>query len=274
MLKFQFLKYNEAGDGDGTGAPANKDETTPPAQKDPPSDPPPKKDGDTDEYGYAKIPEANKSGEEGAGEKKEGEKPSEKTKEEEKPEPVSGYSDEPPKTPDAGKQDDPPPKADEKKVEGLEFDLDIKDLDQPSVEILNKFFKEHKLSKEQAQALVDIRKAEVAANSKADNDYIEQQKAAVIKQKQDWHSELKKDPNFGGENFAKSINRVDKFLNEMMGDTKKVLTERKSMLPPYVMKDLLRVANLVYDTDKFVNGNKVNEESKETKEVSPLDYYT
>ena len=39
------------------------------------------------------------------------------------------------------------------------------------------------------------------------------------------------DPEFGGENFDKNVDRVEKVLEKYMPNMKKVLTERGSMLP-------------------------------------------
>lgn len=274
MFKFKFLKYNEAGDGDGSaGAPPAKNETPPPAQKDAPNTPPPQEGGNTDEFGYAKAPADDKSGEKGDGEKKEGAKTPSKDDEKIPEDAVAGYGDKAPEVPDAGKQDDPPKK---KEDDGLGYELEVKDLDEKEVQAIKDLAKEMKLTKEQAQTFVEIKKKELVDMKASQDAYEKQVQVEVTKQKAAWHNELKTDPDFGGEKFAHSVAKVEKFISEFMTDTKKVLTERKSMLPPYVMKDILRAANKFYDTEKLVTGSGASDRnsSKEEKEVSPLDFYT
>lgn len=275
MFRQNFLKYNEAGDG-GAGAANN---TPPPnnendPSKKPPNDPPPQDDG----LGFYNQSKDDKGGEANPGGKKEGEAtpPKDEKKDETKPEDqVSGYGAEPPK--DGAKDEKPsePPKQDPPKDEGLGYELDLKEVEKSTAEALLKIAKEQKLSKEQAEAFVQFKKQEIKAQADADAKYEEEYKAAQIKQKQDWYNELKNDADFGKDKFNHSVARVEKFISEMMPDTKKVLTERRSMLPPYVMKDILRTANKFYDNGKFVQGEQpaAAAAAKEKEADDPLAFY-
>lgn len=121
-------------------------------------------------------------------------------------------------------------------------------------EKITKFALENKLNKAQVEAYVKLTKEEDAA-------LVEKQKQLVKEQRSKWHNELRNDPEFGGENFEKNVDRVEKVLQKFLPDTKKVLTERGSMLPPYIMRDFLRLSKVLNPTTKLVSG-----EAKELKE--------
>jgi len=105
----------------------------------------------------------------------------------------------------------------------------------------------HKMSPE---ALADY--VQMAKNDEAEHK--QQVEKTQREQRANWYKELKSDPEFGGTNFDTNIHKVDTMMAMYMSDTKKVLTERGSMLPPYIMKDYLRVANLLNPTTKFEGG--------------------
>lgn len=123
------------------------------------------------------------------------------------------------------------------KALGDEFDKDK----------VKKFATEHKLSKAQVEAWVK----QVNEDNKEAKRL---QEEAVKAQRKTWKEELKKDPEFGGENFDKNVDRVEKVLKNNMPNTKKMLTERGSMLPPYIMKDLLSLSKALNPVTKFVGG--------------------
>jgi hypothetical protein len=113
-------------------------------------------------------------------------------------------------------------------------------------EKIAKFALDNKLTKAQLEAYVKVTKDERELTIKA-------QEAAVQIQRKAWKEELVKDPEFGGEHFDKNVDRVEKLLNNMP-NTKKILTERGTMLPPYIMKDFLALAKLLNPTTKMVTG--------------------
>jgi len=239
QISTKNLKFNKV-DENGSAPPKSEEQ---PAT--PPGNPPPKEEGaETDDFGYGpQVPE------EGAPPAP-GDKPAEKPVEEGEPEPVAGYHEEPKveeEKPDEKPADPPPaPTEIDKALEGLVPD---------EVAVLKAFAEKHKLTPEVVKDYADIRRKELkAAEDYAANAEKEQQKA-LLKQRADWHKELKEDKDFGGENFDKNRVKVDKLLNEFMPSTKKRLTETKGMLAPYLMRDLKALADKLHETGKLVVGN-------------------
>ena len=253
---FMIQEENKEGGASG-GAPTNK-ETPPIDQSKTPA--PPEADGSKfDEFGYEKEKTPVEPGKEGTP------PPKEETKVEN---PATGYTEEPPKVDDPPVIPPPPvPKVD------LGYELDTKDLHETDVKKLTEFAKTHKLTKEVAQGLVDDRKAEAIALKKVIEDGKAAQEKAIKETKAAWHKELKTDPTFGGENFDKNLMKVEKVLAEFLPNTKKVLTEGKTMLPPYVMRDLCKLADHIFSTEKLTTGDP-KEPVVEAKQESPLDFYT
>lgn len=270
MYKNTMIKFNKAEDGkEGS---ASGYEAAPASEADPKSPAPPEASGDTDEFGYAKPP-PEQSGKEGDGKKDEGKAgAAPEPKKEEQQDAVSGYSENPPKV-----DDPPPPAADPKKEEappkdeGLGYELEVKDLDPETAEQIKAFAKEHKLPESAAKAFVEMKKKEAADQA----EFEKQKTIAIQKVKAGWHKELKEDKDFGGENFARNIHKVDKVLNHFMPETKKTLTEKGAMLPPYVMRDMSKIADRLFETENFVRGGEKNPSSKEdnAEENDPLDFY-
>lgn len=114
-------------------------------------------------------------------------------------------------------------------------------------EKIAKFALENKLSKTQVEAYVKFAKSE-------EKEILKAQEEATKAQRKSWGEELMKDPEFGGENFEKNVDRVEKVLKNYMPNTKKILTERGSMLPPYIMRDFLSLDKLLNPTTPLVSG--------------------
>lgn len=112
----------------------------------------------------------------------------------------------------------------------------------------SKFAIENNMSKEQLEAYVNFTKNESIEIKKA-------QEQAIVAQRSTWYKELSTDPDFGGENFVKNIDRVEKFLDKYTPNIKKILTERGTMLPPYIMKDFLSLSKTLNPTTKLINGD-------------------
>lgn len=241
MMNFTKILRNKV-DENG-GAPLKPDEQ-PPA---PAGDPAPEAQGSkTDDFGYGpQVPE--KEGEPPAA----GDEPQEKPAKEEAPEPASGYQDEPHVVDDPPA--DPPPT--DPPAKPTDFDKAVEGLQEDEVKQLKTFAEKHKLSTDAVKEFADIRRQEMkAAEEYAANARKEQEKA-VLKQRADWHKELKDDKDFGGENFDKNRVKVDRLLADLMPSTKKRLTETKGMLPPYLMRDLKAIADKLHETEKLVTGN-------------------
>lgn len=145
------------------------------------------------------------------------------------------------------------------------LELDLKGLEEDKVKDIQEFAKTHNLTKEQAQALVDKRKGEEDARVAATETY----KAEEAKVFQKWETELKADPDFGGDNFANSVHNVNRLIREELPGMKKLLTESGKRLPPSLMKDLNSVARKLYGETEFVTGDKAV--SKDT--WKPTDFY-
>lgn len=180
---------------------------------------------------------------------------------------ATGYDKEPvvPPAPPAPPSEPPVPLdlGFEVKTEGLSDDEALK---------LKTFAKTHGLTQGAAQALIDDR---VATVKKAGEDATSAQQQAerqIAETRAGWHKELKADPTFGGENFAHNIARVERVVEDFMPNLKKVLTERKTMLPPYVMRDLANVAQRLYETPRMTPGEPPSP-PPEKVENDPLAFY-
>lgn len=112
---------------------------------------------------------------------------------------------------------------------------------------ISEFATKNKLSKEQIDAYVAQVKSDEAAEAQA-------RTARIEKAKNDNIQELMNDKEFGGENFDNSVHEVETLLDKYLPNTKKQLTEKKGMLPPYIMKDLLAVAKALKPTNQFTGG--------------------
>lgn len=81
-------------------------------------------------------------------------------------------------------------------------------LDNAAIDQVLSFAKEHKLNKEQAQAILEFENKALADFEKSQQDMLKQ-KSTV-----DWVNELKADKEFGGEKFAESIKLASNALKK------------------------------------------------------------
>jgi hypothetical protein len=262
LNKPQIL-MNEADDNNGGGSGYESDTKDTSAQS-ASGDTGSEAEGDSfDELGYPIVQE------EGSQTKEKKESKSDEKKADDKKEPATkatGYGEEPPvedKKPDEQKVDDKKP--DEKKPDEESFEIKVEGLEKEELDKLNQFAKQHKVSKEVAQAYAENRARELKEAQLA---YDKQ----VSETKRQWHNELKTDPTFGGEKYGYNVMQAEKVLEDFMPGLKKSLTERGAMLPPYVMKDLANLANTLYANDKFVNGDPSGTKD-EKDEDDPLAFY-
>jgi len=175
---------------------------------------------------------------------------------------LSGYGDNPPPKdePPAG---DPPPKdeppaGDPPKEGDLKVDDKGELLDKEVTDILT-FAKKHKLSQDVVNEMVDAKKTQISDDKAYDKKAKEDQVKAVKDMHSKWYTELKNDPDFGGENFRHNSKKVDKLVNEFMPNIKKQLTERGGLLPPYIMRDFYKLATHLYKTEKLVDGEPLKD---------------
>lgn len=147
------------------------------------------------------------------------------------------------------KKDEELPKKDEEKPSDEKKELEeiLKDTDGINKEKVTKFALDNKLSKDQVLAYVKFVKDEESAIVQAEQE-------ALKTQRSQWKQELLKDPEFGGENFDKNVDRVEKVLENFMPNIKKMLTEKGGMLPPYIMRDFLSLAKALNPNTNFVGG--------------------
>jgi hypothetical protein len=198
-----------------------------------------------------------------------GDAPKEEVKPEEEAKGETGYEEKPPevKVEIIQKPGIAPEGEDATKIE---LELDVGDLPEESVKQIREFAKTHSVTKEVAQALIDSRKETFKRRADAEVQAENDRKALRVS----YHKELKEDKEFGGENFAHNIKQAGKVLTEFFPGMKKALTDRGSMLPPYIMKDLSKLAKHLYSTNTVVHGDPVVDKKKESDEQSsPLDFY-
>lgn len=240
------LKLNKATEGDG----APKAFPMPPQNS-----PQAQADGnqDYDDHGYA-VPSAAAEGAPNA-EGKAAPEPKPAKAAAESPNPTTGYGSEPPKV-------DPvavaaKPLESPTKVDDLGFELKDDGIPKSDAQAVREFAKKHSLTKEVAQELLDQKKAQFT-QAEADRAAFEQEQIRARDLKRsEWYNELKNDPTFGGEKFAFHVKQAEKVIEEFMPGTKKTLTERGSMLPPYIMRDLAKLAAQLYTTDSLMQGQPV-----------------
>lgn len=268
MQKF-MLKMNKVDEGgvSGGGAPAapKSEEKPNPA----PNDPKAEAQGDKkfDDNGYEITPPEGDSPKKGA----EPEKKADEPKTSEKVEtPATGYGAEPPKV------EDPPP---EKKVEAEvkpepdELDPVVEGLPKDEAEGMKEFAKKHNIPKDGLKAFAELRKEEIKAAEKWAADEAKRVENAKIQIRAEWHKELKEDPDFGGSKFDQSLLRAEKVLHDFLPSTKKMLTESKGILPPYVMRDLAKLHAHLYGGEKLVQGEPKSKEAPDDKKDDALDFY-
>jgi len=226
-------------------------------------------DDGLDEFGYEKV----------KAEKPVEDKPVEKpvtTKAEEPVTESSGYSKEPTKVEEPKVET---PASDKKAAETPSDEFEIKEPGELSVEEvkqLKAFMKENKVPKEIAEALVKQRKAEMTEFKELVEKQKKLKETNELKQRREWYEELKNDPDFGKDKFDHNIKRVDKVLADFLPNLKKKLTEGKAMLPPYVMRDLVKLGNHLYSTEGLVEGNPPTkpDDNKGDSINDPLAYYS
>jgi hypothetical protein len=282
------ILMNKAGEGDGGAGTGSSGYTETPPANDPNSSksagqqPPAKgaanletQGAETDEFGYEKAPAA-------PGEKKEGEAPKEGQEPPKAPaaepkkveDPATGYGKEPVVDP-SKKADDktpPAPPSDlEKRLETLPQEL--QDEVKEDVARMSKMKLSPEAEKEQIDFLVE-RANKKFTNAKTNFENNEQT-AKIRKQERNkgWFKELKEDPSFGGDKFDGNVHRAEQVLADRLPRTKKILTEAKEMLPPYLMRDLLENWERDNPADKMVTGEPPAPENKDDESNNPLDFY-
>lgn len=164
--------------------------------------------------------------------------------------PVSGYED-PTKTTET-KVEDP---AKSKETTETKVEVNVEGLSEDSAKLVKDFAATHKLSKEAADAFASVLKTQTGLVEQFKSQQAQMVEKARSEQKINWYNELKGDKDFGGENFNTNLKRVDTILEKFLPNTKNLLTSRKSMLPPSIMKDLHGLHKVLLGSDPMVNGD-------------------
>lgn len=180
----------------------------------------------------------------------------------------TGYEEEP-------KVEAEPPKPPEvKKDLELGFELKISEIiPKEDVAALKLFAKTHGLNEKQAQAFVDLKTVEFENFTKAEQEFKKAQERGKLLQRKTWWDELKNDKTFGGEKFESNMKRAGRILEEHFPATKKELTARGTMLPPYVMRDFAALADQLYATETAVLGDPPAPPETKTEVDPALAYY-
>lgn len=275
MKPYVKMLILDKAEGGAAGGGAPKDPVKSPAEQQAASATPPTQtegDSEFDELGYPKVTEKDPAAKEKsaleAGDPPK-EAPSQKI--EDVKDPATGYGAKPPEVGEAPPEpvvvpkEVPVPDDFDKALEGLPKDELVKTKD---------FMVKNAMTKEQAIAYTSMRKAElvevaaVGANMQKRAEHQKQTTRAA------WDKELRDDPAFGGDKFSLNVARAEKVLTEFLPQTKKMLTENKSMMPPYIMRDLAKLAEHLYSTDnKLVAGEPIVAVADD-KVDDGLDFYT
>lgn len=163
--------------------------------------------------------------------------------------PATGYGTKPPENPPAA----PPPQTPEPVAD--EFDPALEGLAKEEAGRIKEFAKKNTLTVAQVKAFADVRKIELKNDQAALAKAQEDAKNQTLRIRASWDKELRDDPDFGRDNLEKNLGNAERVLEDFMPQTKKILTERGGMLPPYVMRDLAKMAEKLYSgNEKLVQG--------------------
>ena len=145
-------------------------------------------------------------------------------------------------------------KLEEQRVKDINDSLgELSDSDK---KLISEFAITNKMTKEQTSAYAELIKSE---NTKA----VELQAQRDQEIRSGWMTELKSDPEFGGENFDLNVDKAEKVLEKYLPNLKKALTERGNMMPPYIMRDLLSLSKTLNPTTDLVGGDPSKPVKKE-----------
>ena len=254
------LKPVEDG-GEGGGAPSTESSAEAKAE-----DSTTKNDYNLDEFGYEKLEEGKDESTEESTEVKAEEKDKDEVKVEN---PSTGYGEEDENEASTEVKAEEKDKDEEQTEDEKTFTEAVKEslgkLPEEESTSISKFAKDNKLTADQVNAYAKLRESEI-------NEASENEIASIRKYRQESVAYLKADKEFGGDNYQSNINKVEKILESHFPLMKKKLTERGSMMPPYLMKEMLGVYNLLHSTTKLVGGDPGQVQEKEEKSVYDIMY--
>ncbi len=177
-----------------------------------------------------------------------------------------------PKPPEKKAETETPKEPTIDKELGFELKVDPS-IPKDAVAAIKEFALKNKMTQEQTQAFLDKNKDNIAiakvAEEKAQKDYEDESKRQIAEQRKTWRDELKADKTFGGEKYPHNVKVVSKFVAEFLPNINKKLTETGSVMPPWVMKDYLAVAEKMYGTDTLQQGDPATPKGNE-EETDPV----
>lgn len=155
-------------------------------------------------------------------------------------------------------------------LEKLAYELDLKDTAAPIGEMVKEFALKHNLPKEAAQALVELKKMELAEMDKASTDAKSEYESKQTAQRKEWNDELRNDKDLGGteENYKASLKNINTVLDKFLPNTKSMLTKGGIMLPPSVMKDLHALQKVLLGNDSLVLGGTSSSEISDSDRIN------
>lgn len=155
-----------------------------------------------------------------------------------------------------------------------EVKFDETGLTPEAVKEVKDFATANKLSKEAAEQYAKVIKQQATLIEDYKANEQKQIAEAREKQRSDWYNSLKSDKDFGGDLFQTNLKRVDTILEKFMPETKNMLTSRKAMLPPEVMKDLHKMHQVLLGSETtIVNANSNANAALSDDEKFIKDYY-
>lgn len=155
-----------------------------------------------------------------------------------------------------------------------EVKFDESGLTPEAVKEVKDFATANKLTKEATEQYAKVIKQQATLIEDYKANEQKQIEAAREKQRSDWYNGLKSDKDFGGDLFQTNLKRVDTILEKFMPETKNMLTSRKAMLPPEVMKDLHKLHQVLLGSEgTMVNPNSAVNALLSDDEKFIKDYY-
>lgn len=251
---------------------------TPPVATQPPATAPaatPPAASPTDFYNKGQAPTEGNTPKAGAGDKKP--EPPKAAEPEKIKDPVTGYGKEPVKP--AEPPAEPLPVVEPPKNE-LGYELKTDGLPDDQAKMIREYAKDLELTEDKAKLVVDkqlkLHQANVAAQTAADQKFKQEQDTAKQNLRAQWDTELRNCPTFGKEKFDHNVHLAEKVLARSP-EWKKALTERGSMLPPYIMRLLAEVGGELYGQQSQLNngdpGLPAVPQKKEGEKNDPLAFY-
>lgn len=133
---------------------------------------------------------------------------------------------------------------------------------------LKDFAKVNNLSAEAAQSFVNLKKEEIRLQKQNFETAKAAHQAKIKAQQDQWGANLRSQ---WGSNFDSNLHMTEKYIREFMPETNKWLTESKTMVPDYVMRDFYARAKEAYSTAALPAG--AGPDSVGSESYDPLDFY-